>query len=114
MTAPPTSFIVCRAASRGDRPRLSFARCLDDHDGVVHHDTDGKHEPEERDRIEGKPKHRHRGKRADERDRHGGERDDRRAPTLEEKEHDQRNRKDRLEQRVPTARIDSCTKTVVS
>src|SRR5262245_21569486 len=74
---------------------------FDDHDGVVHHDTDGKHKPEERDRIEGKSKDRHGSKRADKRDKHGGERDDRRAPTLEEKEYDQRYQDHRLEERVP-------------
>ena len=37
----------------------------------------------------------------DERDKHSGERDDRRAPTLEEKEHDQRDQENGLEERAP-------------
>src|SRR5262245_24440297 len=74
---------------------------FDDHDGVVHHDTDGKHKPEERDRIEGKSKQRHGSKGADERDNHSGEGDDRRAPTLEEKKNDQRHQQNRLEKSVP-------------
>src|SRR5262249_16809767 len=45
-------------------------------------------------------KQRHGSKRADERDNHSSQRDDRRAPTLEEKQHDQRYQENRLEERV--------------
>ena len=60
---------------------------LDDNNGVVNDDADGKDEAEERDRIKRKPESRHGGKRADERYRNCDEWDNRRPPGLQKEHH---------------------------
>jgi hypothetical protein len=58
--AEPTSSMLLRAASRGERPVRDVALdILHHHDGVVHDDADGKHEPEERQIVEREAEHRH-------------------------------------------------------
>ena len=63
---------------------------LDHHDRVVDHDADGQHQPEQRERVEAEAHHGHGGERADDRHRHGDQRDQRRAPVLQEHEHHDR------------------------
>ena len=55
--APVICCIDLRVASLGTQPLLSHDALdvLDDHDGVVHHDADGQHEPEEAQHVDRKP-----------------------------------------------------------
>ena len=62
---------------------------LDHHDGVVHHQADGQHQAEQREGVDGEAKEREQGERADQRDRHRQQRNERRAPALQEEEHHQ-------------------------
>ncbi len=61
---------------------------FDDDNGIVHHQTDGQHQAEERQRVDGKPEQRKQRERADQRHRHGQQRNQRRAPALQEEEDD--------------------------
>ena len=90
MTGPETSSIARTVASRGDMP--FFDVMLDrfhDDDGVIDDQTDGEHESEERERVDGEPEERKKHEGADQRDGHGAERDQRRAPALQEDEDDE-------------------------
>jgi hypothetical protein len=71
---------------------------LDDHDRVVHDDPDRQHQSEERERVDAEAEGVHGGKGADQRDRHGGQRDQRGAPGLQEDDHHDHDQHDRLEQ----------------
>ena len=71
---------------------------LDDDDGVVDDDADGQHEAEERKDIQREAGDPERGKSADEGDGNGNERDDGRAPVLQEDEHDDGDEPDTDEQ----------------
>jgi hypothetical protein len=67
---------------------------LDHHDGIVDHDADRQHQPEQRKIVERETEQRHEEERADERDRNRDQRDDGGAPGLQEHdddEHDQKN-----------------------
>ena len=49
ITGPVISSIALMVASRGGRPfRHPPLDVLDDHDGVIDHDADGQHQPEQR------------------------------------------------------------------
>ena len=72
---------------------------LDDHDRIVDDDADGEHEAEERESIEREAEAEHHGEGADERYRHGNERDDRRPPRLQEHDDDNHDEQDGLEKR---------------
>ena len=99
--APLTSVMALRAASRGLRP--AFDVVLDgfhDHDGVIDHDADRKDDAEKRDVVDRESESRHRRESADERNRNGDERDDRRAPGLEKNKHDENDKRDGLEERL--------------
>ena len=71
---------------------------LGDHDGVVHDETDGEDESEERGHVDAEPEHHEGGERADHRDGHGQERDESGPPILEEDEHHEQHQENRLEQ----------------
>ncbi len=89
--------------ARLDRREASLDIALDvlDHDdGVVHHDADGENEPEQRQRVDGKTHHEQHGKGADDRHRNGDQRNNRRAPRLQEQDDDQNHQRHRFEQRV--------------
>ncbi len=58
-------------------------------DGVVHHDADGQHQAEQRQRVERETEQVHDREGADQRHRHGGQRNDRGAPGLQEQDHHQ-------------------------
>ena len=73
---------------------------LDDDDGVVHHQTDGQHQAEQRERIDGETEQREKRERADQRNRHGEQRNQRRAPALQEDEDDDDDEDDGFHQRV--------------
>ena len=86
-----TSCIALIAASRGGEPFLvhDALDVLQHDDGVVDHDADGEHHAEERQRVDGVAEQQQAGEGADERHRHRGERDQRRAPVLQEEIHHQ-------------------------
>jgi hypothetical protein len=94
--------LVHRLARGLDRrqPELDVPlHVLHHHDGVVDDDADGEDEAEERERVEREAERQHDGERADQRHRHGDERNDRRAPRLQEHHHDDHDQQDGLEQR---------------
>ena len=72
---------------------------LQHHDGVVHHDADGEHHAEERERVDRVAEREQPGEGAEQRHRHRGERDQRRAPVLQEEEHHQEDQHHRLAER---------------
>ena len=57
---------------------------FDDDNGIVHHQTDGQHQPEHRKRIDGEAEDGEEYKGAHQRDGHGKHRDQRSAPVLQE------------------------------
>ena len=69
-------------------------------DGVVHHDADREHHAEQRQRVDRVAEQEQAGEGADQRHRHRGERDQRRAPVLQEQEHHQEHQHHRLDQRL--------------
>lgn len=68
------------------------------HDGVVHHDADGEHQPEQTQRVEREAKQVEDAERAHHGNRDGNQRDDRRAPGLQEQDHHQHNKHYRFQQ----------------
>ncbi len=73
---------------------------LDHDDRVVHHQTDGQHQAEERERVDGEAKQREKRECANQRHRHGQQRNQCRPPALQEDEHDDDDQHDRLDQRL--------------
>ena len=71
---------------------------LHHHDRVVHHDADRQHQAEQREVIEAEAQRGHDGERADDRHRHGHQRNERRPPVLEEDQHDDRHQDHRVAQ----------------
>ncbi len=69
---------------------------LDHDDGVIDHDADRQHQPEQRQIVEREAERRHEEERADQRYRYGDQRNDRRAPGLQEHDHHQHDEHDRL------------------
>ena len=95
ISAPPTSSMLLIAASRGRQPRGDVAlHVLHHHDGVVDHDADRQHEPEQRQIVQRESEHRHQEERPDQRYRNRDQRNDGGAPSLQEQDdhqHDQQN-----------------------
>ncbi len=105
-------------ADRDDRPRhfvhrlvrgllggqpLLFHQPLDifhDHDRIVDDDADRQHESEQRQRVERIAERQQHRERAGERDRNRHDRNDRRAPALQEQDDDQHHQHQRLDQRM--------------
>ena len=87
---------------------------LDDDDGVVDHDADGQHQPEQRQRVDREAEREQHGERADDRHRHGDQRNDRRAPGLQEQDDDEHDQRDGFEQRVDDRSMDWRTNSVGS
>jgi hypothetical protein len=82
-------------------PRLDVPLdVLHHHDGVVHHDADRQHQPEQAQRIDRETEHVQHREGTDHRHRHGQQRNDRSAPRLQEQDHDQHHQHDGFEQRV--------------
>ena len=84
--------LVHRALRRIDRRQALLhvlLDVLDDDDRVIDDEADGEHHREERQRVDGEIEHDERAERTDERDRHGEQRNDRRAPVLQENEDDE-------------------------
>ena len=61
---------------------------LDDDDGVIHHQSNGEHQAEKGEGVDGKPKYREQRKGSHQRNRHGQQRDERRPPALQENIYD--------------------------
>ncbi len=72
---------------------------LQDDDRVVHHDADRQDHAEEGERVDGIAQRQQPRERAEQRHRHRGERNQRRAPVLQEDEHHQEHEQHRLAQR---------------
>ena len=100
-TGPDTSSIALIVASFGCHPVLDVVHHRLDHDDrIVDDDADGEHEAEQREHVDREAEQREEDERADERDRHGHQRNQRRAPVLQEDEDDDDDERDRFEQRV--------------
>ena len=70
------------------------------HDGVIHHEAGGNRQGHQRQVVEAKPAQIHGGKGADQRDRHGHRRDQRRAAGSQEQEDHQDHQRDGDHQRL--------------
>ena len=87
-------------ASRGIHPLFDVVLHRFHHDdGVIDHQADGQHQAEERERVDGEAERRKDNEGADERDRHGQQRNEGGAPALEEDEDDNDDQAERFEQR---------------
>ena len=64
---------------------------FDHHNGVVHHDTDGKHHAEQSQQVDRETEHVHAGESTDQRNGNCQHRDQRGAPVLQEDKYDQHN-----------------------
>ena len=98
----PEQFVHRRiAASCARHPLLDvFRHALDDHDRVVDHDADREHDAEQGREIDGEAQRRHAREGADDGDRHGRGRHQRRAEVLQEDEDDDQHEDAGLEQRL--------------
>ena len=65
------------------------------HDGVVHDDADGQHQPEQRQVVQAEAQCRQDGESADQGDGHVDHRQDHGLPVLQEEQHDQGHQQDR-------------------
>ena len=72
---------------------------LDHDDGVVDHQADGEHQAEERKRVDGEAERGKDDEGADQRDRHGQQRNERGAPALKKDEDDDDDQRQRFQQR---------------
>ena len=98
-----TSHLLHGLASGLDRRFAQGDVALDvfhHHDGVVHHDTDGQHQAEQRQGVEREAEHVHDREGADQRYRHGSQGDDRGAPGLQEQHDHQHHQHHGFEQGV--------------
>ena len=101
MTAGVTSSIALYVASRGASPcSIHRSTFLDHDDRVVDHDADRQHQSEQRQVVEREPQQVEHRAGADERHRHGDERDHARPPALQEHDHDDDDEQDRLAERL--------------
>ena len=99
-TGPETSSIALKRRVPGREALLDVALDgLDHDDGVIHHQSNGQHQAEQGERVDGKPEHREKRKGPDERNRHGQQRDERCPPALEEDINDQHHQQQGLPQR---------------
>jgi len=92
-----------RLVGRGPRSQAALDVMLgglDDHDRVIDHDADGQDQAEERERIDGEAQGGHGGERADDRHRHGDQRDQRRTPVLQEHEDHDRHQDHGVQERL--------------
>ena len=72
--------------------------CFDNDDRVIDHQADREHETEKRKRVDRESEQRKQHKRADQRNRHGAQRNQRCAPALEKNENDEHDERERFEQ----------------
>ena len=116
-SALATCRIAWSAARRGGRSsrRHDALDVLDHDDRVVDDDADREHETEQRQHVDRHPEREQAEERADHAHRHGEHRDERRAPALEEQEHDERHERPSPRRSViTTSLIDALTNGVVS
>ena len=90
--------LVCRFLGRHALGQVALD-VLDHDDGIVDHDADRQHQPEQRQGVERNAGRRHDGEGADQRHRNGENRDDRGPPGLQEQDHHEHDQDQRLEQR---------------
>ena len=90
---------VCGLAWRAPFLDRAF-HVFDDHDRVIHDNADGEHQREQRERVQRKAEHLQCRQRADDRHRHGDDRNQRGAPALQEQQHYQHDQGHRFEQGV--------------
>ena len=105
MTGPETSSIAFSVASRGERPCSMW--CSTASTTTIASSTTrpiASTRPKSESVLIEKPSSGKKRERADQRDRHGEQRDQRRAPALQEEEHDEDHEHDRLEERVRRSR----------
>ena len=97
----PSHFIhrFARGFERFQSERNIAFDVLNDNDGVIHDNADGEHQTKERQIVDGKAERMHHGKRANQRNRHRRERNDRRAPGLKKQHHDDDHESDGFQQR---------------
>ena len=69
---------------------------LNDHNGIVHHEADSQDESKQRECVDRKTQYWKDDKRSNKRDRNSQQRDKRGAPVLEEQEHNNNYKADRL------------------
>ena len=101
ISAEPTSSMLLRRRLARRQPGGDVALDVLDHDdGVVDHDADRQHQPEQRQIVEREAERRHEEEGADQRHRYGDERNDRRAPGLQEHDHHQHDQHDGFADRV--------------
>ena len=72
--------------------------CFDNDDCVIDHETDREHESEKRKCVDRKSEQRKQNKRADQRHRHRAQRNERRAPALQENENDEHDERERFKE----------------
>ena len=101
MTGTAISRAPLRAASNGLHALLDVAVDVLDHDdGVVDDEADGEHQRQQREQVDGVAERQQREHHADQRQRDGDDRDQRRAQIAEEQEDDDDDDQRRLEQRL--------------
>ena len=84
MTGPESSSIALRAASLGLKTVLDVPLdTLDNDDRIIHNQPDGQHQSEHRKRVDGEAEQREENERADQRNGHGQQRDERGTPVLQ-------------------------------
>ena len=99
-TGPPTSSIAFSVADFGIHALVDMVfNRLDNNDGVVNHQADGKHKAEQRKRVDRKSERRKNDERADQRDRNSQQRNKRGAPSLKKDEDDDDDEAQRFKQR---------------
>ena len=99
MTGPETSSIALTVASFGDMPCSMW--CSTASTTTIASSTTSpiaRIRPNKRKRVDGEAQHRKDGERADQRYRHGDQRNQRRAPTLQKQEDDDDDEHDRFQQ----------------
>ncbi len=100
MIGPETSRIAWCAAASGDSLFDITLDVFHHHDGVIHHDADRQHQPEQAEGIEREAQQIQRGEGADHGDRDRQQRDDRGAPGLQEQYDHQHHQYHRFQQGI--------------
>ena len=88
---------------RGERSQPFLDISLDvfhHHDGIIHHDADGQHQPEQAQGIQREAQQVENAEGTHNRNRHRDQRNNRRAPGLQEQDHHQHNQHHRFQQRL--------------
>ena len=114
MIGPVTSFMAWRVASTGDLPRPMLRSTFSTTTMASSTTMPMASTRPNSDSALSETEQVHHREGADQRHRHGGQRNDRGAPGLQEQDHHQHHQHDGLEQGVPTASMEPRTKMVGS